>query len=147
VKHNENCWLGEKVSYDCLGAKEQESFNASQLKAVMSNWGYLEAFNINGDKWGADILFYRSSDGKVLKVQLKGRPVLDKHYVGKDIYIAFEDKNTKTWYLYPHDDVMVQVIESGRLVGTESWDKRGGWSWSYSPKWLGEILSQWSVTR
>ena len=133
--------------YDSLGSKEQESFNASQLKAVMSHWGYLEAFSINGDKWGADILFYRSHDGDVLKVQLKGRPVLDKHYTGKDIYIAFEDKRSKTWYLYPHDDVMNQVIGTGRLVGTESWDNHGGWSWSYSPAWLSKILMQWILPR
>jgi hypothetical protein len=144
---NNACWLGEHIVYDCLGSKEQESFNASQLKSVMANWGYLEAFNINGDKWGADIIFYRSSDGDVLKVQLKGRPVLDKHYIGKEIYIAFEDKSSETWYVYNHDEIMEQVLESGRLVGTKSWDSRGGWSWSYCPGWLSSMLSKWKIGR
>ena len=145
IQSKETCWLGESTSYKDLGSKEQESFNSARLKSVMTKWGYLEAFTINGDKWGADILFYRSSDGAVLKVQLKGRPFLDKHYCGKDIHIAFEDKTTQVWYVYPHDDLMEVVLKSGRLLGTQSWDTRGSWSWSYIPKWLGKIITKWTI--
>ena len=111
----------------------------------MANWGYLEAFTVNGDKWGADILFYRSSDATVMKVQLKGRPFLDRHYCGKDIYVAFQDKTSSKWYVYPHDDVMNAVLSTGRLVGTKSWDVKGSWSWSYIPPWLGEIIAEWEI--
>ena len=140
------CWLGESTVYNDLSGKEQESFNSARLKSVMTKWGYLEAFTINGDKWGADILFYRSADGEVLKVQLKGRPVLDKHYCGKDIHIAFEDKISSTWYVYPHDELMERVLDTGRLTGTQSWDSRGGWSWSYIPAWLDKIICRWSIS-
>jgi hypothetical protein len=138
-------WLGERVIYSELSGKEQESFNSARLKALMTNWGYLESFTVNGDKWGPDIIFYRSSDGSVLKVQLKGRPVLDKHYFGKDIYVAFEDKITATWYVYSHDDVLNEVLETGRLIGTESWNVKGGWSWSYIPSWLNAVLDKWII--
>jgi len=145
IENRETCWLGESTTYKDLGSKEQESFNSARLKSVMANWGYLEAFTINGDKRGADILFYRSSDGAVLKVQLKGRPVLDKHYYGKDIHIAFEDKAACVWYVYPHDELMNTVLKSGRLSGTKSWDERGSWSWSYVPQWLEKVISKWSI--
>tara|TARA_R110000851_G_scaffold13767_1_gene47026 strand:+ start:211 stop:648 length:438 start_codon:yes stop_codon:yes gene_type:complete len=142
----EACWLGDQVVYDELGGKEKESYNSARLKAIMAKWGYLEAFNVNGDKWGADLLFYRSSDGDVLKVQLKGRATVDKHYENKDIYIAFEDKILGKWFLYAHDDVMNQILHTDRLVGTESWDVNGGWSWNKSPIWLLEILKEWEIT-
>jgi len=140
------CWLGKSIEYGNLSGKEQESFNSAKLKSIMANWGYLEAFNVNGDKWGADLLFYRSSDGNVLKVQLKGRPVLNRHYCEKEVYVAFEDKNTCKWYVYPHDKVMNDILSTGRLVGTKSWDLKGGWSWSYCPPWLEKILEPWEVT-
>ena len=59
------CHLGKAVRYELLSGKEQESFNAAHLKSLMASWGYLEAFGVNGDKHGADLLFYRSSDGNV----------------------------------------------------------------------------------
>ena len=89
VTDKENCWLGKRTVYSNLSGKEQESFNSARLKSVMASWGYLEAFTVNGDKCGADLLFYRSYDGSVLKVQLKGRPTLDKKYSGK--------RNKKHW--------------------------------------------------
>ena len=140
-------WLGERVNYSELSGKEQESFNSAKLKSIMTNWGYLESFTVNGDKWGPDIIFYRSSDGNILKVQLKGRPVLDKHYCGKDIHVAFEDKTTSTWYVYSHDEVLDNVIHAGKLAGTKSWDIHGAWSWSYIPVWLSVILEKWIITQ
>ena len=141
----ENCWMGDSVAYEELSGKEQESFNSAILKSVMAKGGYLEAFTVNGDKWGADLLFYRSSDGNVMKVQLKGRPFLSKKYCNKDIYIAFPDKDRCRWFVYSHDDVMNAVLSTGRLVGTKSWDVQGGWSWSYIPPFLEEILAEWEI--
>lgn len=140
-----NCWLGERVSYRQLSGKEQESYNAAKLRALMAEWGYLESFTVNGDKHGADLLFYRSSDGYILKVQLKGRPTLAKAYSDKDIYIAFQDKRTGSWYVYNHDTILEQTLALGKLAGTISWDEKGVWSWSGIPSWLNNILKSWRV--
>ena len=94
------CWLGKRVKYENLSGKEKESYNTAKLRSLMSEWGYLEAFAVNGDKHGADLLFYRASDGNILKVQLKGRATLNKAYVGKGIFIAFQHKKTGDWYVY-----------------------------------------------
>lgn len=139
------CHLGNAVRYELLSGKEQESFNAAHLKSLMASWGYLEAFVVNGDKHGADLLFYRSSDGKVLKVQLKGRPTINKEYANKDIYVAYEDKSKGKWYVYNHDAVMNKTLALGKCAGTKSWDERGSWSWSSPPGWLQNILCEWVV--
>ena len=81
-------WLGQRVTYSSLGSKEQESYNTSKLISAMAEYGYLECMKINGDKWGADLLFYRSSDSDVKKVQLKGRATFCKHYTGCLLYTS-----------------------------------------------------------
>ena len=140
-----DCWLGDRVSYRELSGKEQESYNAAKLRALMAEWGYLESVTVNVDKHGADLLFYRSSDGCILKVQLKGRPTLAKAYKDKDIYVAFQDKKTGSWYVYNHDVVLEQTLEQGKLAGSKSWDIQGSWSWSAIPSWLHTTLMDWRI--
>tara|TARA_Y100000593_G_scaffold75202_1_gene138690 strand:+ start:704 stop:1162 length:459 start_codon:yes stop_codon:yes gene_type:complete len=137
------CWLGNAVLYDDLSGKEKESYNAAKLAALMSDYGYLESFKINGDKWGADLLFYRASDSDVKKVQLKGRATFDKNYVGKDLYIAFPMPGD-VWCIYPHDVVMRQA-SGKKWKNTMSWTGVGGYSWNIPPVWLVNILRPWMI--
>ena len=44
-----------------------------------------------------------------MKVQLKGRVVFDRKYLGKELYACFQDKRTNMWYLYPHDELFNQM--------------------------------------
>ena len=140
-----NCWLGSKTQYSTLSGKEQESYNAAKLRSKMADWGYLEAFNVNGDKHGADLLFYRSNDGNIMKVQLKGRATLSKNYVDKEMYVAFQDKSSGQWYMYDHDQVLGTTLDLGKMKGSESWDGAGSWSWSSVPTWLKTVLKKWEV--
>ena len=140
-----SCWLGDKIQYSSLSGKEKESYNTAKLRSAMADWGYLEAFTVNGDKHGADLLFYRSNDGNVMKVQLKGRPTLSKSYRGKGIFVAFQDKSTGQWYMYDHDKILGTALDLGKLKGTVSWEKAGSWSWSSTPDWLHTVLKDWEV--
>lgn len=138
-------WLGKKVEYKDLGSKEQESYNAAKLMTLMAEYGYLEACKVNGDKWGADLLFYRSSDSDVKKVQLKGRATFAKHYIGKNIHIAFPHKGG--WYVYPHDEAIGDCEGKSTWIGTESWDSpTGGYSWGNPPKWMLSELEKWRIS-
>ena len=139
------CWLGKRVKYHTLGHKEKESFNTARLISIMSTWGYLEATRINGDKHGADLLFYRASDGDVKKIQLKGRASIDRKYEGKDLYIAYPVKKQGCWYIYPHDEVMNLSLKQSSWHKTKSWREGGGYSWRTPPKWLSKILKPWKV--
>lgn len=145
MKVNQESWLGSAIDYNKLSGKEQESYNAALLISQMAKWGYLESQKINGDKHGADLIFYRSSDAKILKVQLKGRVTLSKNYVGKELLVAFRNRKTREWFLYDHDVVLEKVLSLGYLEGTRSWDKTGGWSWSYCPEWLQRIMDDWKI--
>ena len=140
-----DCWLGSKVKYHKLGHKEKESFNSAALISIMAKWGYLEASRINGDKHGADLLFYRSSDADVMKIQLKGRVTLDEKYSGKNLYIAFPVKREGCWYIYPHDVIMRQAWGKSSWFKTKSWKESGGYSWRKPPTWLSSLLEPWKV--
>ncbi len=140
-----NSWLGPNVAYKSLGNKEQESYNTAKLISVMAEYGYLECAKINGDKWGADLLFYRSTDSDVKKVQLKGRATFGKNYMGKDLHVAF--KGTDGWYLYPHDQLVEKASSFSSWQNTLSWSKAdGGYSWNSPPAWLKSILKEWKIS-
>ena len=141
-----DCWLGNLLSYADLDSKGQESYNSSKLVSIMADYGYLESAKINNDKWGADLIFYRSSDADVKKVQLKGRATFSKHYMGKDLYIAFPD--TDAWYLYPHDKIVELAIPGRSWHQTLSWlSPNGGYSWNVTPLWLQKILCPWIISK
>ena len=65
--------------------------------------------------------------------------------MGKDIYIAFENKETREWFVYNHDEVLKSTLDLGHLIGTKSWDVQGSWSWSAIPAWLQTLLNPWRV--
>ena len=141
-----NCWLGSIVSYDEMESKGQESYNSAKLISIMAEYGYLECAKISDDKWGADMLFYRPNDADVKKVQLKGRATFCKHYLEKDIYIAYPDTNG--WYLYPHDETVEIAKQNTTWSQTLSWmSDSGGYSWHTTPMWLQKILSPWQISQ
>ena len=145
MKDTSICWLGNKISYSEISNKEQESYNSAKLGAVMAEYGYLESARINGDKWGADLLFYRASDTDVKKVQLKGRVTFSKQYTGKDLYIAYPDIDG--WYMYPHDDLVAQASSFSSWQETMSWFRPdGGYSWNRTPVWLKKLLRPWKIS-
>ena len=141
----DNSWLGKPVVYKDLVGKEQEAYNATKLAAIMANYGYLESTKISGDKWGADLLFYRSSDTDVKKVQLKGRVTFNRHYIGKNLHIAFPDEDG--WYVYPHDTLVDEAQSISSWSKTLSWtSESGGYSWNSPPAWLKKLLKPWKIS-
>jgi len=74
---------------------------------------------------GVDFILYREEDGTTRKVQLKGRWMIDKKYVDRDIWMAFP--NGEDWYLVPHADLVQQGDAQG-FTRTVSWVERGAYS-------------------
>lgn len=74
---------------------------------------------------GVDFILYRESDGLVLKVQLKGRWMIDRKYLGRDIWMAFPIAGE--WYVMPHD-TMVAFAEAEGVTKTASWIDGGAYS-------------------
>ena len=127
--------------YESFSSKEKESYNISKLIRLMADYGYLEHMRINGDKNGADIIFYRSMDCAVLKVQLKGRLTFKKSYQCKELFVAYPvHKNNKiSWYIYDHDNLLNYVLRETDISNTSSWAVKGSYSWPSAPS---HILSQ-----
>lgn len=83
------------------------------------------------DDWHcANCLAYHD-DGRILKVRLMARMLIDKKYVDKDLYLCFPARGF--WFLIPHDELLriVGDILPGTLK-TLSWE-RGMYSWPNPP--------------
>ena len=118
----------EKIKYNELNARQKESYNFHKKAAKLAEYGFT-SIRLSDDWMGADFIAIHA-DGEIdLKIQLKSRLTFSKKYLGKNLYICFP--NNGHWYLYPHDEALEKVIASGQLIGTESWDIRGGYSWKY----------------
>jgi hypothetical protein len=74
---------------------------------------------------GVDFILYRESDGELRKVQLKSRWMIDRKYIGRDIWIAFPIAGD--WYLMQHDKMLASAEVDG-VTRTASWKDDGAYS-------------------
>lgn len=132
-----------KISYALLNAKQKENYNFAKIAAVLADYGYTCLW-LNDDWQGADFLACHIDGDDYLKVQLKGRLLFAKKYIGKEIHIAF--KGDRGWYLYPHDDVLEFTLGEGKLTGTKSWDEGGEYSWPGIPDFMAGRLSEFLIS-
>lgn len=116
----------KKVIYAKLNSRQQENFNFQKISAHLADYGY-NCLRLSDDWHGADFIACHIDGNRFLKVQLKGRLSFEKKYCGKDIHIAFNYKGS--WYVYPHDELMNELTTNGHMIGTKSWDDKGGYSW------------------
>ena len=124
-----------KVNYNELNAKQKENYNFHKVAAALAEYGY-NSMRLNDDWQGADFIAVKGDE--MLKIQLKGRFTVDEKYRGKDIYITFiEDDKIK---MYKHDEAVNLLPE--KTKNTESWAKRGGYSWGKTPKQYDKIITK-----
>ena len=115
-----------RIEYNDLNAKQKESFNFQKISGVLADYGYFPV-RLSDDWESADFICIKCTTKKFLKVQLKGSFTMDKKYMGKDLYIAFQDKNSGVWYLYPHDYIVKKYIQDKGLDKKNSWITKGFW--------------------
>ena len=118
----EHTILGKKIDYNDLNAKQQESFNLQKVSAIFTEYGYL-VIKLSDDWNGADFIALEFNTDHFIKVQLKGRFGFHKKYLNKNIYICFHDRDSETWYLYPHNDLCEIVLKDKKE--TISWNEKG----------------------
>ena len=113
-----------KIDYANLNSKQQENFNFQKASAKLADYGF-NCLRLSDDWNGADFIALHIN-GSHIKVQLKGRLVTDPKYIGKEIYIMFEDKEYAQWYLYPHDELITYNLNMHPdRTFTESGHSRG----------------------
>ena len=130
----------KKITYKELNARQKENYNFHKIAAVLSDYGF-NSLRLTDDWEGADFIA-RHIDGELsLKVQLKGGLGVYKKYRGKDIYIAFRDKDD--YYVYPHDAFLDEVALA-KIEHTESWKRENGfYTWS-TEKMGGATIPSWA---
>jgi len=118
--------LNEKISYESLKKKQREIYNFQRVSAVFAEYGY-SITPLRDDIEFADFVavpFIKNEKKKPLWVQLKGGFTAWKEYFDKNLYICFFDRNTKTWYLYPHDKLYKEFEDEFRKRA-KNWDSKG----------------------
>ena len=78
----------EPIPYADLNSRQKENYNFHKIAARLANFGF-NCLRLTDDWQGADFIACHIDGETFLKVQLKGRLVIDRKYQGKDIHIAF----------------------------------------------------------
>lgn len=129
--------MGEKLTkirYASLNGRQQENYNFQKVAGYLADYGF-NCLKLSDDWQGADFIACHINGRDFLKVQLKGRMVIDQKYVGKDIYIAF--LRGVECYLYPHDTMRMRIFERGTRFTKRTWPKL--------PKWAEAILAEYRL--
>jgi len=135
--------LFEPVSYAMLNSRQKENFNFHQVSAKLAKYGF-NSMRVTDDWQGADFIACHVDGETFLKVQLKGRLVIDRKYQGKSIHIAF--LLGEEAFLYDHDR-LIEYMEVNELIGADSvtWHEKGGRSWPSPPAWAMNFLEDYRI--
>jgi hypothetical protein len=137
--------LNGKVEYDNLNNKQKEIYNFQSVSAVFAVYGY-SVTPLRDDVEFADFVAVSfSEDKKRLFIQLKGGLTFWNKYLNKDLYICFFDRESKTWYLYPHDELYTE-LESELHERVTDWDKKLEYNHAPSfPAWAKTFLDKYKI--
>jgi hypothetical protein len=108
-----------------LNGRSVEMTNRMNLIKVAFDQGYVAYLPVVDE--GIDLILYREQPYDLKMVQLKSRWTIDRKYSDRNIWIAFPEGEA-TWYLAPHDEVVELAKTLGFAEGTQSWEKKGGYS-------------------
>ncbi|MFC0252687.1 hypothetical protein [Massilia consociata] len=132
----------QKIQYEKLNSRQQENYNFQKVAAHLADYGF-NCLRLTDDWNGADFIACHVDGSTFLKVQLKGRLTINQKYSGRSIYVTFYEKGT--WYIYPHDEVRDELIASGFMVGSVSWEKKGGYGWPYLTPALKSLMKKYAI--
>lgn len=133
----------KRIEYKNLKARQKENFNYQKVSAILADYGFV-TLRLTDDWQGADFIAQHVDGKRFLRVQLKSRLTFRKEYQHKELYIAFGEGGE--WYLYPHDDLLQQVLSRDMMRETNSWKRKGGYSFPRIPKQLHALLEQHRIT-
>lgn len=134
-----------RVPYLALNSRQKENYNFQKVAARLAEYGF-NSIRLTDDWQGADFIAVHIDGETFLKFQLKGRLVIDRKYVGKNVYVAF--LHGEELYLYDHDK-FVQHLEGNDLIGAESvtWHEKGFRSWPIPPSWAIKYLADYRISQ
>lgn len=112
------------IHYGDLNSKQKEIYNFQKVSAKLADYGF-NCIKLADDWQGADFLAYHKDGEETLKVQLKGRLLIHRNYVGKNLYITFPLDGE--WYLVAHDEIVDHFEAKTPYLNTASWLENGSY--------------------
>ncbi len=128
------------IPYAALNSRQKENYNFHKVAARMADYGF-NCLRLTDDWQGADFIACHIDGETFLKVQLKGRLVINRKYQGKGIHVAFIDRERV--FVYPHDEMVRQA--EGHINNTASWRDRGAYTWPSTPAWAINFLEKFRI--
>ncbi|MEM9631637.1 MAG: hypothetical protein AAGA50_09955 [Pseudomonadota bacterium] len=134
----------KRIAYSDLNSRQKENYNFQKVAARLADYGF-NSIRLTDDWQGADFIAVHIDGETFLKVQLKGRLVIDRKYQGKGIHIAF--LHGDSLYLYDHDE-FVRYLETNGKIGADSvtWHEEGFRSWPNPPAWAITYLDEFRIS-
>lgn len=137
----------KRIRYKDLNARQKENFNFQKVASTLADYGF-NCIRLSDDWQGADFIACHIDGNNFVKIQLKGRLTFDKKYIGKNIYIAFNQD--RKWHLYPHDKLLRKKVEDQKTVeklieNTKAWLERGIYSFPRIPKKFEKHMAQYKI--
>ena len=137
----------KKVDSEKLENKEKEVYNYHKATAKLADYGF-DCIRIVNDWDGVDFLAYHSIDAVTLRVQLKGRPTIERKYLNKGLWIIFPMENRKEndWYLIQHD-LLVRIlgIHIPSCLKNKAWNRDGKCDWGNPTKVIKKVLEKYRL--
>jgi hypothetical protein len=122
---NKMTFKDKKINYKELSGKDKESYCHHKMASFFADRGY-DSQRLFNDSNGADFIAISFDKKEVIKVQSKsmGGTVMDKKYIGKDIYMCYMDNDYL--YLYLHDEYIEFAKENmPHFFESKSWIEKG----------------------
>ena len=99
-----------------LTSNEIEAANRAEATALLIRAGF-RVYRPEADCYGEDLVI-RTPSGKLLTVQLKGRPTVNNpKYGAHDIWMLFPDPKKRDWFLVPHKALYAWVERKHKQIG------------------------------
>ena len=117
----------KKINYKELSGKDKESYCHHKMASFFADRGY-DSQRLFNDANGADFIAISFDKREIVKVQSKsmGGTVMDKKYIGKDIYMCYMDDDYL--YLYLHDEYVEFAKEKmPSFFESKSWVDKGNY--------------------
>ena len=137
--------IGYKA-YKTLTTKQREIYNFQKVSAVFADYGYSVTLLRDDVEFADFVAVSFFGDKKRLFVQLKGGLTFGDKYLNKDLYICFpnKDKESNTWYLYPHDE-LYKELESELCKRSKDWGIKHEYFAEPLPVWAKKFLDKYKI--
>lgn len=119
------------------------AYNVSQASRAVIRSGYVCSAPPYGTR-DAQVLARLERGDLSIKVRCPGRVSIQSKYLAQDLYVCFPVNGS--WFLVPHDDLVLIAGETTPWLDSHSWRERGGYSSASPSKRMLARLEPYSLT-